>query len=110
MQAVLIKEEKDVNMSKSVSELISKLDSADVKTKNDIENVLVEIGENAVPELVNQLQIVRGSIRGVVAMTLIRIGSASVECLKKAASDNKDFEWVASYIIDEIKGSSTKVA
>ena len=93
------------DMSKSVSELISKLDNADVKTKNDIENVLVGIGEHAVPELVNQLQVVKGSIRGVVAMTLIRIGEPSVSFLKKAASDNKDFEWVASYLIDEIKCS-----
>lgn len=102
MQKVLEKEYKEYSMSKSVSELISKLDTADVKTKNDIENVLVDIGANAVPELVNQLQIVKGSIRGVVAMTLIRIGEASVACLKKAASENKDFEWVASYLIEEI--------
>ena len=105
MQAVLEREDKEIKMSKSVSELISKLDNADVKTKNDIENVLVGIGEHAVPELVHQLQIVKGSIRGVVAMTLIRIGEPSVSFLKKAASANKDFEWVASYLIEEIKGS-----
>ena len=102
MQAVL-ENNKEVKMSKSVSELISKLDNADVKTKNDIENVLVDLGANAVPELVNQLQLVRGSIRGVVAMTLIRIGEPSVAILKEAASANKDFEWVASYLIEEIK-------
>ncbi len=105
MQAILEKENKGVKMAKSVSELISKLDSADVKTKNDIENVLVDIGETAVEELVNQLQIVTGKIRGVVAMTLIRIGEPSVACLRKAASSNKDFEWVASYLIEEIKGT-----
>lgn len=102
MQLVL-ENNKEVKMSKSVSELISKLDNADVKTKNDIENVLVDLGANAVPELVNQLQLVRGSIRGVVAMTLIRIGEPSVAILKEAASANKDFEWVASYLIEEIK-------
>lgn len=105
MQAVLERENKEISMAKSVSELISKLNNADVKTKNDIENVLVDIGENAVPELVNQLQIVTGTIRGVVAMTLIRIGEPSVDCLKKAAMENKDFEWVASYLIDEINCS-----
>ncbi len=105
MQAVLEKENKEVVMSKSVVELISKLDTADVKTKNDIENVLVDIGENAVPELVNQLQVVTGKIRGVVAMTLIRIGEPSVDFLRKAALTNKEFEWVASYLIEEIKGS-----
>lgn len=105
MQAVLEKEDKEMKMSKSVSELISKLDSADVRTKNDIENVLVDIGSNAVPELVHQLQVVTGKIRGVVAMTLIRIGEPSVDFLKKAANVNEDFEWVANYIIEEIKGS-----
>lgn len=105
MQMILNSENKEVKMSKSVSELISKLDNADVKTKNDIENVLVGIGAQAVPELVNQLQLVKGSTRGVVAMTLIRIGEPSVDFLKKAASVNKDFEWVASYLIEEIKGA-----
>ena len=108
MQAILEKTNKEETMTKSVAELISKLDSADVKTKNDIENVLVNIGENAVPELVNQLQVVTGKIRGVVAMTLIRIGEPSVDFLKKAASSNKDFEWVANYLINEIK--ETKAA
>lgn len=83
----------------TVTELLSKLNETD---KNEIENKLVNIGSSAVPELVNQLQVVRGIKRGVVAMTLIRIGSASVEYLKKAASANKDFEWVAEYLISEI--------
>ena len=38
-------------------------------------------------------------------MTLIRIGDASVKYLKEAAKENKDFEWVAEYLIREIKGS-----
>ena len=83
----------------TVSELLSKLNDTD---KNVIENKLVDIGSSAVPELVNQLQVVRGIKRGVVAMTLIRIGSPSVEYLKKAAENNKDFEWVAEYLISEI--------
>ena len=37
-------------------------------------------------------------------MTLIRIGEASVDCLRKAALNNKDFEWVAKYLISEIQG------
>ncbi len=83
----------------TVSELLSKLNDTD---KNVIENKLVDIGSSAVPELVNQLQVVRGVKRGVVAMTLIRIGTPSVEYLKKAAQNNKDFEWVAEYLISEI--------
>ncbi len=87
-----------------VDEILGKLETADNVTKNKLENILVDQGSAVVPELVNKLQVVRGIKRGVVAMTLIRIGEPSVEYLKKAAYDNKDFEWVAKYLISEIKG------
>lgn len=89
----------------SVNDILSKLENADSSTKNELENELVNIGTSVLPELVNKLQVVRGVKRGVVAMTLIRIGDASVKYLKKAAEVNKDFEWVAEYLIREIKGS-----
>ena len=63
----------------TVTEILSKLNDSD---KNEIENILVDIGTPAVPELVNQLQVVRGLKRGVVAMTLIRIGSVSKKSCK----------------------------
>lgn len=88
----------------SVEEILGKLETADNTTKNTIENILVDKGTEVLPELVDQLQIVKGVKRGVVAMTLIRIGEASVEYLKKAANSNKDFEWVAKYLISEIHG------
>jgi len=84
----------------SVKEILSMLNNSD---KNEIENMLVDIGSSAVPELVEQLQVVRGLTRGVVAMTLIRIGDSSIDYLKKAAQNNKDFEWVAEYLISEIQ-------
>ena len=87
-----------------VEDILSKLESADNTTKNQIENILVDKGSDVVPELVNQIQTTKGVKRGVAAMTLIRIGAASVEYLKKAASHNKDFEWVAKYLISEIQG------
>ncbi len=88
----------------SVEEILGKLETADNTTKNNIENILVDKGTEVLPELVNQLQVVKGVKRGVVAMTLIRIGEASVEYLKKAANSNNDFEWVAKYLISEIQG------
>lgn len=103
MQAVLSKIENSTN---SIQYFLSKLENADNIAKNEIENILVNIGKSAVGELVDQLQIVQGVKRGVVAMTLIRIGDASVEYLKKAAKTNKDFEWVARYLITEIKGKA----
>lgn len=88
----------------TVNEILTKLENADNTTKNELENKLVDIGTKVLPQLVDQLQIVRGIKRGVVAMTLIRIGDASIKYLEKAAHENKDFEWVAEYLIREIKG------
>lgn len=89
----------------TVNEILSKLENADNVTKNVLENKLVSIGAEALPVLVNELQVVKGVKRGVVAMTLIRIGGASVQYLRNAAKNNKDFEWVAEYLIREIEGS-----
>ena len=89
----------------SIKEVLIELDNVDNTTKNKVENELVSIGSAVVPNLVDKLQVVRGIKRGVVAMTLIRIGDASVEYLQKAAKDNKEFAWVADYLIREIKGS-----
>lgn len=87
----------------TVNEILTKLETADNTTKNILENELVSIGTAALPQLVDQLQVVRGIKRGVVAMTLIRLGDASVKYLEEAAQMNKDFEWVAEYLIREIK-------
>lgn len=91
-----------------VDKILCELENADNTTKSRLENMLVDKGSEVLPELVNKLQVIRGVKRGVVAMTLIRIGKPSVEYLKKAANDNKDFEWVAKYLISEI--NSTIVA
>lgn len=88
----------------TVNEILTKLENADNTTKNELENKLVNYGAEALPQLVDQLQVVRGIKRGVVAMTLIRIGDASIKYLEKAAHENKEFEWVAEYLIREIKG------
>lgn len=91
-------------METTVNEILTKLETADNITKNELENRLVNIGTSVLPQLVDQLQVVKGVKRGVVAMTLIRIGDASVKYLQEAAQSNKDFEWVAQYLIREIKG------
>ncbi len=88
----------------TVNEILTKLENADNTMKNELENRLVNCGSAVVPQLVDQLQVVRGVKRGVVAMTLIRIGTPSIQYLEKAAHENKDFEWVAEYLIREIKG------
>ena len=66
-----------------VDEILCKLETADNTTKSQLENKLVAQGSAVVPE----------------------IGEASIDCLRKAASDNKDFEWVAKYLISEIQAA-----
>ncbi len=87
-----------------INEYLNKLENADNNVKNAIENELVSIGEEAVPSLVDSLQVVKGKTRGIVAMVLIRIGESSIDYLERAAKSNSDFEWVANYLINEIKG------
>ena len=85
-----------------VSELLEKLDN---NNKNQLENEIINMGSSAVPVLVEKLQTSKGLVRGVVAMSLIRIGEDSVSLLKEAANKNHDFTWVADYLINEIEGS-----
>ena len=87
-----------------INEYLDKLESADNNQKNAIENELVKIGREAVPSLVDSLQVVKGRTRGIVAMVLIRIGESSIDYLQRAAETNSDFEWIANYLITEIKG------
>ena len=89
-----------------IDEYLNKLETADNNVKNEIENELVNIGRDAVPSLVDSLQVVKGRTRGIVAMVLIRIGESSIDYLKKAAQSNSEFEWVANYLISEIKGEA----
>lgn len=87
-----------------INEYLDKLETADNNAKNAIENELVRMGKDAVPSLVDSLQVVKGKTRGIVAMVLIRIGESSIDYLKRAAKTNSDFEWVANYLITEING------
>lgn len=89
-----------------INEYLNKLENADNNVKNAIENELVNIGKEAVPSLVDSLQVVKGRTRGIVAMVLIRIGESSIDYLQKAAETNSDFEWVANYLITEINGAA----
>lgn len=89
-----------------VQEYVEKLENADSNEKNRIENALVDIGEEAVPYLVDSIQSAEGRTRGILAMALIRIGESSIDYLKRAAKGSRDFEWIADYLITEIKGAA----
>ena len=89
-----------------INEYLDRLETADNNAKNAIENELVRMGKDAVPSLVDSLQVVKGKTRGIVAMVLIRIGESSIDYLRRAAETNSDFEWVANYLITEINGKA----
>lgn len=85
----------------TINEILTNLDNSN---KNELENKLVSMGDKALPVLVEEMQSIKGLKRGVIAMTLIRLGQQSVKYLEDAASRNKDFAWVAKYLINEING------
>ncbi len=82
--------------------LLKMLVDADAKTKNDIENRIVNMGEGIANLLVDRIQKVKGAQRGVIAMSLIRLGECSIAPLKKLALESKEFQWIANYLISEI--------
>ena len=103
MQAVLNKTRVyEENKEAKLDTLIKMLQDADAKTKSDIENRIVSMGEGIANLLVDRLQNAKGTQRGVIAMSLIRLGECSIAPLKKLAKDSSEFEWIANYLISEI--------
>ncbi len=105
MQAVLSSQEiSNNNLTQTLERLFDDLDTADNMTKNAIENDVVRFGSEAADFLVNKIRTAKGAQRGVAAMSLIRIGEDSIEPLKQEAVKDKDFQWIANYLIREITG------
>ena len=96
MQAVL---NKNLNITEKLDYLLSDIDST---TKNDVENKIVAMGERVVDALVNKLRTLTGLKRGVVAMSLIRIGESSIAPLKALACEDVECQWMADYLLSEI--------
>ncbi len=97
MQAVLPKVQNDM------AEIHTLLEDADNNTKNDIENAIVEMGASIVDALVISLKNLKGLARGIAAMSIIRIGKDAIPSLRHEAMRNKEFAWVADYLISEIE-------
>ena len=95
MQAVL-------NQTNSTNETLDYLLSdVDATNKNDVENSIVAMGSKVVRALVEKLKDLKGLQRGIVAMSLIRIGESSIEPLKELAQDS-ECQWIADYLLSEI--------
>lgn len=87
------------NIKEKVEFLLSDVDSS---TKNDVENSIVAMGSKVVEILVDKLKTLKGLQRGIVAMSLIRIGESAIAPLKAFACENQDCQWMADYLLSEI--------
>ena len=100
MQAVvnsnLIKQE---NIIEKLDYLLADVDNT---TKNDVENSIVAMGAKVVNALVEKLRTLKGLQRGIVAMSLIRIGESSIAPLRALAMENDECQWMADYLLSEI--------
>jgi hypothetical protein len=100
MQAVVNSQAvKQENISEKLDFLLGQ---ADVSTKNDVENSIVAMGAKVVNFLVEKLTQLKGLQRGIVAMSLIRIGESSIAPLKALAVENDEYQWMADYLLSEI--------
>ena len=98
MQAIINSNIKDT-VSEKVDYLLSAVDST---TKNDVENSIVAMGAKAVNALIEKLGTLKGLQRGIVAMSLIRIGESAVAPLKAYAMEHNENQWMADYLLSEI--------
>jgi len=78
------------------------LASVDNSTKNDVENTIVAMGAKVVHALVDKLRTLKGIQRGIVAMSLIRIGESSRAPLMALVTENSEHQWMADYLLSEI--------
>lgn len=86
-------------ISEKLDYLLSDVDNT---TKNDVENTIVSMGAKVVNILVEKLRTLKGLQRGIVAMSLIRIGESSIAPLKAFAMENRECQWMADYLLSEI--------
>ena len=102
MQAV-INEKINLSVIDGVGTLIKRLEEANNSEKCTIENKIVAMGERVVEYLADILPTLQGVKRGVVAMSLIRIGEDALAALEKRARENTETAWIYNYLISEIR-------
>ena len=104
MQAVLndVRTVKTTDNEAKLDTLLKMLIDAEKQKKSEIENRIVNMAECIANLLVDRLQKVKGTQRGVIAMSLIRLGECSIAPLKRLALQSSEFQWIANYLISEI--------
>ncbi len=87
------------NVKEKIDFLLSDVDST---TKNDVENSIVAMGGKVADILVDKLKTLKGLQRGIVAMSIIRLGESAITPLKAMARENEECQWMADYLLSEI--------
>ena len=90
---------KQDNVAEKLEYLLADVDNS---TKNDVENSIVAMGAKVVNALVEKLRTLKGLQRGIVAMSLIRIGESSRAPLMALATECNEHQWMADYLLSEI--------
>ncbi len=103
------KSDENYSFSDYIFYLLKASANSDQKSKNKIENHLVNLGEAVVPTLINNLTKTQGPTRGMIAMILIRIGTPSIKHLENVSNLNPEVKWIYDYIKEEIKGTQVKL-
>lgn len=85
-----------------VQTLIKALAYADSAFAAEIEHLLVQIGESAVPQLIKGLFSTNQMVRSVCAMSLIRLGSVAEPLLLVAYQRAGSAQWVFNFIFEEL--------
>ena len=96
MQAII---NNTLNINEKLDYLLADVNPS---TKNDVENSIVALGGAVAEALVDKLRTLSGLQRGVVAMSLIRIGQSAVAPLKALAMNDAQNQWMADYLLSEI--------
>ena len=96
MQAII---SNTLNINEKLDYLLADVNPS---TKNDVENSIVALGGAVAEALVDKLKTLTGLQRGVVAMSLIRIGQSAVAPLKALAMNDAQNQWMADYLLSEL--------
>ena len=95
--------ESTVTLSKEgVSYLIKSLAYADTAFASEIEHLLVQIGELAVPQLIKGLLSTNMTVRSVCAMALIRLGPVAEKPLIEASMRATTSRWIFNFLFEEL--------
>ena len=89
--------------------LLKALESADKSLYADIENDLVDLGEDAIKPLIKSLNHKHPKVRSCAAMALIRIGNKAIDPLMKEYLPKQEYHWMLEYIVSEINGSDDQI-